>query len=212
MLIFEKIRYAHLTKMAKFILGQKIKMSQIFDEKGNVVPATLVVAEPLTVVKLKTKETDGYEAIQAGFGTKKIKKPQKKIGFRHLKEFRIPEGVKISLNVGEKIDVSIFQEGDKVEVAGVTKAKGFQGVVKRHGFHGGPRSHGQKHSEREPGSIGATAPQRVFKGTRMAGRMGGNRVTVKNLKIIKVDKDKNELWISGAVPGRRGTLLEIRSA
>jgi len=198
--------------MAKFILGQKIKMSQIFDEKGNVVPVTLVVAEPLTVVKLKTKEKDGYEAIQVGFGTKKIKKPQKKIGFRHLKEFRIPEGEKISLNVGEKIDVSAFQEGDKVEVVGTTKAKGFQGVVKRHGFRGGPRSHGQKHSEREPGSIGATAPQRVFKGTRMAGRMGGKRVTIKNLKIVKVDKDKNELWISGAVPGRRGTLIEIRSA
>ncbi len=185
-------------------------MSQIFDEKGNVVPVTLVLAEPLTVVKIKTKETDGYEAVQVGLGIKNIKKPQKKIGFRHLKEFRIPEGVKISLNPGDKIDVSLFQEGDKVEISGITKGKGFQGVVKRHGFHGGPRTHGQKHSEREAGSIGATAPQRVFKGTRMAGRMGGNRIKVKNLKIIKVDKDKNELWISGAVPGRRGTLLEIR--
>jgi large subunit ribosomal protein L3 len=208
---FCKIRYTHLTKMVKFILGQKIKMSQVFDEKGNVIPVTSVVAEPLTVVKIKTKDIDGYEAVQIGFGTKKIKKPQKKLGFRHLKEFRIPEGTKISFNAGDKIDVSIFQEGDKVEISGVTKAKGFQGVVKRHGFRGGPRTHGQKHSEREPGSIGATAPQRVFKGTRMAGRMGGNRITVKNLKIIKVDKDKNELWISGAVPGRRGTLLEIKS-
>lgn len=195
----------------KFILAKKIKMSQVFDEKGNVVPVTLVMAEPLTIVKLKTKETDGYEAVQVGFGAKNIKRPQKKTGFRHLKEFRIPEGTKISLNAGDKIDVSIFQEGDKAEVSGITKAKGFQGVVKRHGFHGGPRTHGQKHSEREPGSIGATAPQRVFKGTRMAGRMGGERVTVKNLKIIKVDKDKNELWISGAIPGRRGTLLEIKS-
>jgi large subunit ribosomal protein L3 len=195
----------------KFILGRKIKMSQVFDEKGNVVPVTLVVAEPLTVVRSKTKESDGYEAIQTGFGAKKIKKPQKKTSFRHLKEFRIPEGAKISLNSGDKIDVSAFQEGDKVEVSGVSKAKGFQGVVKRHGFHGGPRTHGQKHSEREPGSIGATAPQRVFKGTRMAGRTGGKRITVKNLKIIKVDKNKNELWISGAIPGRRGTMLEIRS-
>jgi len=186
-------------------------MSQIFDEKGNVVPVTLVLAEPLTVTRIKTKDIDGYEALQVGFGTKKIKKPQKKIGFRHLKEFRIPEGEKISLNPGDKIDVSLFQEGDKIEVSGVTKGKGFQGVVKRHGFHGGPRTHGQKHSEREGGSIGATAPQRVFKGTRMAGRMGGNRIKIKNLKIIKVDKDKNELWISGAMPGRRGTLLEIRS-
>jgi large subunit ribosomal protein L3 len=113
----------------KFILGRKIKMSQVFDEKGNVVPVTLVMVEPLTVVKSKTKESDGYEAIQTGFGTKKIKKPQKKTGFRHLKEFRVPEGAKISLNTGDKIDVSIFQEGDKVEVAGITKAKGFQGVV-----------------------------------------------------------------------------------
>jgi large subunit ribosomal protein L3 len=195
----------------KFILGKKLKMSQIFDEKGNVVPATLVLAEPLTVTRIKTKDIDGYEAVQLGFGTKNIKKPQKKIGFRHLKEFRILKPETYSLKLGDKMDVSIFNEGDKVEISGITKGKGFQGVVKRHGFHGGPRTHGQKHSEREAGSIGATAPQRVFKGTRMAGRMGGNRITVKNLKIIKVNKDKNELWISGALPGRRGTLLEIRS-
>ncbi len=194
----------------KFILGKKLNMSQTFDNKGNVIPATLVLAEPLTVTKIKTKDTDGYESVQVGFGTKNIKKPQKKAGFRHQKEFRIPKEEKVTLNIGDKIDASIFQEGDKVEVSGITKAKGFQGVVKRHGFHGGPRTHGQKHSEREPGSIGATAPQRVFKGTRMAGRMGGVQVKVKNLKIIKIDKDKNELWISGAIPGRRGTLLEIR--
>jgi len=106
-------------------------------------------------------------------------------------------------------DISIFQEGDKVVVTGISKGKGFQGVVKRHGFHGGPRTHGQKHSEREPGSIGATGPQRVFKGTRMAGRMGGDKITVKNLRIVKIDKDKNQLFISGAVPGRKGTLLKI---
>ncbi len=193
----------------KFILGKKLKMSQVFDERGNVVPVTLVLAESLTVVKIKTKDIDGYEAAQVGFGTKKIKKPQKKIGFRHLKEFRIPEGAKISLNPGDKIDVSLFQEGDKIEISGITKGKGFQGVVKRHGFHGGPRTHGQKHSEREPGSIGSTGQQKVSKGRRMPGRMGGERVTVKNLRIIKVDKEKNELLISGAVPGRRGTLLEI---
>ncbi len=185
-------------------------MSQIFDDKGNVIPVTLVLAEPLTVTKIKTKDTDGYESIQVGFGTKNIKNPQKKTGFRHQKEFRITKEEKVALNIGDKIDASAFQEGDKIEVIGITKSKGFQGVVKRHGFHGGPRTHGQKHSEREPGSIGATAPQRVFKGTRMAGRMGGVQVKVKNLKIIKIDKEKNELWISGALPGRRGTLLEIR--
>lgn len=106
-------------------------------------------------------------------------------------------------------DISVFEEGDKVVVRGITKGKGFQGVVKRHGFHGGPRTHGQKHSEREPGSIGSTGPQRVFKGTRMAGRMGGKRITIKNLKVIKVDAEKKEIMISGAVPGRRGTALKI---
>jgi len=107
-------------------------------------------------------------------------------------------------------DISVFEEGDKVVVRGITKGKGFQGVVKRHGFHGGPRTHGQKHSEREPGSIGSTGPQRVFKGTRMAGRMGGKRKTVKNLKIIEINKEKKQILISGAVPGRKGTLLEIK--
>ncbi len=212
--------------MTKFILGLKREMSQIFDDEGNVIPATLVVAGPLVVIRIKTEEPrksssgqqgkkDGYDAVQVGFGEKKlknIKKPQKKLGaYRYIREFRFPAEEISSFNPGDKIDVSVFKEGDKVEVTGITKSKGFQGVVKRHGFHGGPRTHGQKHSERGPGSIGATAPQRVFKGTRMAGRMGGKQIKVKNLKIIKVDKDNNELWISGAIPGRRGTLLTIKS-
>jgi len=108
-------------------------------------------------------------------------------------------------------DISVFEEGEKVVVRGITKGKGFQGVVKRHGFHGGPRTHGQKHSEREPGSIGSTGPQRVFKGIRMAGRMGGKRKTVKNLKIVEIDKEKGQILISGAIPGRKGTILEIRN-
>ena len=196
----------------KFILGQKIKMSQTFDKEGNIVPATLVMAGPITATQIKTKEKDGYTAIQFGFiGKKKrIKKTEKGKEFKYLKEFNC--GDVSSLKPGDNIDVSAFLEGDKVEVSGIAKSKGFQGVVKRHGFHGGPRTHGQKHSEREPGSIGSTAPQRVFKGTRMAGRTGGERMTVKNLKIIKIDKNKNELWISGAVPGKRGTLLEIKSS
>lgn len=189
-------------------------MSQIFAENGNVIPVTLVLCEPLTVIRVKNEETDGYRAVQFGSGFRKeknIKKPQKKLGnYRHIKEFRPDDKSEISLNPGDKINVSIFKEGDKVEVRGITKSKGFQGVVKRHGFHGGPRTHGQKHSEREPGSIGATWPQRVIKGTRMAGRMGGKTIKVKNLKIMKVDADKNELWISGALPGRRGTLLAIK--
>lgn len=113
------------------------------------------------------------------------------------------------VNVKNQDDLAVFQEGEMVKIRGKSKGKGFQGVVKRHGFHGGPRTHGQKHSEREPGSIGSTGPQRVFKGMRMAGRMGGENVTVKNLKIIKVDKEKNQILISGALPGRKGTLLEV---
>ena len=183
-------------------------MTQIFDENGNAIPATVVKAGPITAVQIKTKEKDGYEAVVFGFGTKKlknIKKPQKKLGnFRYLQECRNQDA-----KIGDKIDASIFQEGDSVQISGISKSKGFQGVVKRHGFHGGPRTHGQKHSEREAGSIGATGPQKVFKGTRMAGKMGGDRVTTKNLKIVKVDKENNQILISGAVPGRRGTLLEI---
>lgn len=195
----------------KFILATKEKMSQVFDGKGNVIPVTIVNAGPLTVVQIKTKEKDGLEAVQFGFGARKeknVKKPQRAKGnFMWLKESK---GDISGIEVGQKVDASVFEEGDTVIVSGITKGKGFQGVVKRHGFHGGPRSHGQKHSEREPGSIGATGPQRVFKGKRMAGRMGGERKSVKSLKIVKVDRENNQLYISGGVPGRRGTLLEIR--
>lgn len=198
--------------MAKFILGTKEKMLQVFDENGNAVPVTLVNAGPITAVQFKTKEKDGYEAVVFGFGSKKeknVKKPQRNFGnFRWLKEARLLSG-NLASKPGDIIDVSIFEEGDRVVVSGISKGKGFQGVVKRHGFHGGSRTHGQKHSEREPGSIGSTGPQKVLKGTRMAGRMGGDRITVKNLKITKIDKDKNQILVSGAVPGRKGTLLEI---
>ena len=189
-------------------------MSQIFDKEGNVIPVTLVRAAPNVVIQVRTKEKDGYEAVQIGFGERKaknIKKPQKghfkDLGnFRYAREFRTDE----KLERGQKVDVSVFQEGDTVKVSGISKAKGFQGVVKRHGFHGAPATHGTKHAHREPGSIGATWPQRVVKGRRMAGRMGGERISVRNLKIAKVDLENNLLAIKGAVPGRRGTLLEIR--
>ncbi|KKS57196.1 MAG: 50S ribosomal protein L3 [Parcubacteria group bacterium GW2011_GWA2_42_35] len=200
--------------MAKFILGIKKEMSQIFDENGNAIPVTLVEAGPMIVTQIKTKEKDGYQATQVGFGkksSKNIKKPQRKAGsFRWLREFRSEELGINNYESGQKIDASIFNKGDVVKISGVSKGKGFQGVVKRHGFHGGPRSHGQKHSEREPGSIGATGPQRVFKGTRMPGRMGGERTTVRNLKVIDIVPEKNILIVKGAVPGRRGILLEIR--
>lgn len=188
-------------------------MSQIFDKEGNVIPVTLVRVTPNTVIQVRTKEKDGYEAVQVGAGERKvknIKKPQrghfKDLGnFRHVKEFR-----DISLEKGYKIDAGVFQEGDKVKVTGISKAKGFQGVVKRHGFHGAPATHGTKHAHREPGSIGATWPQRVIKGMRMAGRMGGAQITTKGLKIAKVDVENNLIAIKGAVPGKPGTLLLVK--
>lgn len=197
----------------KFILGKKQNMTQVFNENGKVIPATIVNAGPVSAVQLKTKEKDGYEAVVFGFGQKKeknVNKSQRKLGnFAHLKEYRPKDG-ETKAELGSVADVSIFNEGDIVEVSGISKGKGFQGVVKRHGFKGGQRTHGQKHSEREPGSIGGGLRTRVPSGMRMAGRMGSDRVTVKNLKIVKIDKDKNQLLILGAVPGSRGTLLEIR--
>ena len=191
-------------------------MTQVFTEDGTCIPVTVLSAGPISVTQVKTEEKDGYRAVQVGYGERNernINKAQKgHLGdagpLRYLREFRVEEGEGAS--VGDKIDVSIFAEGDTVEISGISKGKGFQGVVKRHGFHGGPRSHGQKHSEREPGSIGATGPQRVFKGTRMAGRMGSDRITVKGLKVVAVDKENNTILVTGAVPGKRGTLIEIK--
>jgi large subunit ribosomal protein L3 len=198
----------------KFILGTKQNMTQLFDEEGKVHPVTVLKTSPMVVTQVKTVNKDGYDAVQVGFGTRsprRINKAQKgqmkDLGsFQYLREI---SGVKDS-SIGENISPELTP-GDKVEVSAISKSKGFQGVVKRHGFHGGPRSHGQKHSEREPGSIGAGGYQRVFKGTRMAGRMGGDRITVKNLTVISYDKTTGELCIRGAVPGRRGTLVEVRA-
>jgi len=194
----------------KFILAKKIEMSQVFDGQGRVHPVTWLLAGPVFITQKKSAEKDGYVSVQVGFGARKeknVKKPQKKLGnFEGFREFRGEH----PMNVGDKIDVSVFKEGDAVNVSGTSKGKGFQGVVKRHGFAGGPRTHGQKHSEREPGSIGATWPQRVLKGRRMPGRMGTERVTVRNLKVIKIIPEKNLMAVSGAIPGNRGSLVEIR--
>lgn len=208
----------------KFILGTKKYMTQIFTEEGRAIPGTVIEAGPLTVTQIKTQDSDGYNAVQVGYGSKKEGKVSKAVRghlkgsapaegqtFQYLREFRIDAKSLEGLKVGDKIDLSTFADGDKVVISGISKGKGFQGVVKRHGFKGGPRTHGQKHSEREPGSIGATGPQRVFKGTRMAGRMGADRVSVKNLVLAQVDASNNQLFVAGAVPGRPGTLLEIRS-
>ena len=203
--------------MPKFMLAKKIQMTELFDEEGNVAPVTVLETGQITLTQVKSKENDRYEAVQVGFGEKKEKKMKKPLSghlaglgnFRWLREFRTPiSGYKR----GDKIGVSIFEEGERIMISGISKGKGFQGVVKRHGFHGGPRTHGQKHSEREPGSIGAVWPQRVLKGKRMAGRMGGKRTTITNLKILKIEPEKNLLYVKGAVPGARGTLVEIRGA
>ncbi|OGG77766.1 50S ribosomal protein L3 [Candidatus Kaiserbacteria bacterium RIFCSPLOWO2_01_FULL_54_24] len=199
-------------KTNKFMLGTKGRMTQIFDEDGSAHAATVVMAGPLTVTQVKESEKDGYSAAQVGFDAMKesrVKKPQAGKPFRHLREFDPGEG---KAELGGTIDISIFVPGDVVAVSAVSKGKGFQGVVKRHGFHGGPRSHGQKNKERAPGSIGGggRAGGRVVKGMRMAGRMGGDRITVRNLKILQVDPSTNTLVISGAIPGRPGTLVEIR--
>lgn len=198
----------------KFLLGTKENMTQIFADNGAVVPVTVIKTSPNVITQVKTSDKDGYQAIQIGFGEKNAKniaKPQKghvkELGnFAVLKEFKVAG----EFQLGDKIEISTFQEGDKIMVSAISKGKGFQGVVKRHGFKGGRRSHGQKHSEREPGSIGIGGLQRVQKGTRMAGRMGADRVTVKNLKVARVDADNNLLYIKGAVPGRKGTLVEIK--
>lgn len=189
-------------------------MTQIFDKEGVVHPATLVEASPVVVSQVKTVENDGYTAVQVASGVKKAERMNKPMkghlkdlgAFATLREFRMDD---VANKVGDKIDVSQFQPGDTIEVSAISKGKGFQGVVKRHGFGGGPRTHGQKHSEREPGSIGGGLRNKVPKKMRMAGRMGGDRITVKNLKVLHIDPATNTLYISGAIPGRRGTLVEI---
>lgn len=197
----------------KFIFGTKLGMSQVFNKEGQVIPVTLIEAGPCLVTQVKTKEKDGYQAVQIGFGQKKkLTKPLlghlKKLGqFRWLREFRVE---KPEFKLGDVISVDIFKEGDKVKVSGLSKGKGFAGVVKRHGFKGGPASHGTKHTLRAPGSIGSSFPERVWKGRKMAGRMGTERVTTKNLEVAKVDKKNNLLAIKGAIPGRKGTLVEVR--
>jgi large subunit ribosomal protein L3 len=200
----------------KFILGIKQNMTQVFTDAGEVKPVTILSTGPAVVTQVKTKEKDGYNAVQVGFGERKaknIKKAQKghfkDLGnFAYVKEYRTED----KLNVGDKLDASSFKEGDKIEISATSKGKGFQGVVKRHGFHGGPRSHGQKHSEREPGSIsgGTRNGGRVPKGMRMAGRMGSDRITIKNLKIVQLDAASGLMLVEGAIPGRRGTLVEIK--
>lgn len=202
----------------KFILGKKQHMIQFFSPEGRAYPATVIAAGPLTVTQVKTKEKDGYAAVQVGFGAQKESRIGKALlghmagkMFAHLQEFRVPEADMTNYAVGTEIAPTVFAPGDVVTVRGTSKGKGFQGVVKRHGFHGGPRTHGQKHSEREPGSIGGGLRTRVPKGMRMAGRMGSDTTSVKNLVVLAVDEATNQIVVKGAVPGHPGTLIEIFS-
>lgn len=200
----------------KFILGTKENMMEYFSPEGKVIPVTIVSAGPVTVTRVFEKSKDGYNSIQVGFRTgKKTRVSKAKLGqmkgepYKFLKEFRLKEGETAEGKEGDIIDVSVFNPGDKIQISGTSKGKGFQGVVKRHGFAGGPRSHGQKHSEREPGSIGGGLRTHVPKGMRMAGRMGSDRITSKNLEVIFIDKENSMMLIKGAVPGVRGSLVEI---
>lgn len=206
--------------MKKGILGKKHGMTQIFDEKGEVIPVTVIEAGPCVVVQKKTVEKDGYNAIQVGFGDvseKKLNKPLlghfKKAGVspkRYLREFRLDD---ISgYEVGAEIKVDIFKPGDRVDVTGISKGKGFAGVIKRYGARRGPMSHGSKY-HRRVGSMGATTdPGRTFKGKKMPGRMGSDRVTIQNLEVVKVDPELNLLVVKGSVPGPKGSLLIIRDS
>ena len=194
----------------KFILGKKIGMSQLFDKDGKIVPVTLVLAGPCAVLQKKTKDKEGYDALQIGFRKiekkSKIKKSMKGKEYKDIKEYRNGNA---DLKAGDEISVSDFVEGEKVKVTGMSKGKGFQGGVKRHGFSGRNATHGVKHEHRTIGSTGSRFPQHVIKGRKMPGRMGYDRISVKNLKIEKIDKENNLLIIRGAVPGNKGGLLEI---
>jgi len=199
------------------LLGKKIGMTRVFDPKGSPKVATVIEAGPCKVVQVKTKDKDGYDAVQLGFQQQKEKrttKPMlghfKKAGAapqRVLREFRDFEA---TVKAGDEIRVDIFKEGERIHVTGISKGRGFMGVVKRHKFSGGPKSHGQSDRVRAPGSIGSSSfPKRVFKGLRMAGRMGFDRVTVRNMEILKVVPERNLILVKGGVPGARNTILEI---
>ena len=201
--------------MIEGIIGKKLGMTQIFRDDGDAEAVTAIEAGPCTVIQVKTKDKEGYDAVQLGFGeAKRVKSPQrghlKGLGqFRHLREFRVNDTE--AIEVGQKVDVSLFKPGELVGVTGISKGKGFAGVVKRYHFAGGPKTHGQSDRHRAPGSIGATtSPGRVLKGRRMAGHMGSDRVTVRNLEVFEADPTRNLLLIRGAVPGARNGLLLIR--
>lgn len=206
--------------MKKGLIGKKVGMTQIFDEKGMIIPVTVIEAGPCVVSQVKTVETDGYNAVQLGFGevkTHKVNKP--KAGHfakanveakKHLREFRLEDVSNVK--VGDEVKADTFEQGEKIDVQGISKGKGFQGVIKRHGQHRGPMGHGSMY-HRRPGSMGSTStPGRVFKGKKLPGHMGVQKITIQNLEIIKVDMDKNVLLVKGSVPGPKGAILKLKSS
>lgn len=206
--------------MKKALIGKKVGMTQIFDEKGKVIPVTVIEAGPCVVAQVKTVESDGYNAVQLGFGDVKESKVNKPIKGhftkakltlkKHLREFRIDDVA--SVKVGDELKADVFAKGDKVDIQGTSKGKGFQGVIKRHGQSRGPMGHGSMY-HRRPGSMGPTStPGRVFKGKKLPGRMGNNTITIQNLEVVSVDLDKNVILVKGSVPGANGAILKIKSS
>ena len=206
--------------MKKAIIGKKVGMTQIFDETGKVIPVTVIEAGPCVVAQVKSNETDGYNAVQLGFGDvkeSKLTKPKmgefKKSNLtpkKHLREFRLADVSNVK--VGDEIKADIFTEGETVDIQGTKKGKGFQGVIKRHGQSRGPMGHGSMY-HRRPGSMGSTStPGRVFKGKKLPGHMGRVTITIQNLDVVRVDMDKNVILLKGSVPGAKGSILKIKSA
>ncbi len=200
----------------KFILGRKENMVTFIGNDGLATAATLIAVGPSVITQVKSKEIDGYVAVQIGFGVRNPKNISKAVqghtkdlgSFATIREFRVDDAS--AWKKGDKLDASLFTVGDEVTIAGTSKGKGFQGVVKRHNFAGGRRSHGQKHSEREPGSIGSTGQQKISKGRRMGGRMGSDRISIKGLRVLGVDTTNGKILVSGCIPGIKGAIMEIK--
>ena len=206
--------------MNKGLIGKKVGMTQIFDESGKVIPVTVIEAGPCVVAQVKTQDTDGYTAIQLGYGDikeKKLNKPMKghftKVNVtpkKHLREFRVDSVEEVK--VGDELKADVFTAGDKIDIQGTSKGKGFQGVIKRHGQHRGPMGHGSMY-HRRPGSMGPTStPGRVFKGKKLPGHMGSQTITIQNLEVVRVDLDKNVILVKGSVPGAKGAILKLKTS
>ncbi len=206
----------------KGIIGKKVGMTQIFDENGNVIPVTVIEAGPCYVTQIRSGERDGYAAVQLGFGDTKPQRLTKgELGhlrrnnlpaLRHLREFRLKNG-ELDVEEGQQLKVDVFAKGERVDIIGTSKGRGFAGTIKRHHFHRGPKTHGQSDRERAPGSVGSTTtPGRTYKGQRMSGRMGGDRVTAENLEVVVIDAERNLLAVRGSVPGANDGIVMIKLA